>query len=95
MTITTIQNEDDKELAIERIREIHSALKSQDTVDLESEIRELENQKSEIDRAITERKATLKSLKDEKREQEKPLKKEIADITKLLGEFEASKAIAA
>jgi len=94
-TITQIQNEDDKELAIERIREIHSELKSQDSLDLENNIKELEVQKAEIEKSIKAKQAELKAIKDAKRDAEKPLKKELSDITKLLGEYEASKAVAA
>ena len=95
MTLTTIKTEDDKELALDRIREIHSELDGQESQDLETSLKDLESKRAELDKQINSIKADLKELRDARKDAEKPLKKELADLTKLLGEYEASKAIAA
>lgn len=94
-----IESPEQKQEAIQRVREINQELSDKQIDNLTDELSLLEEEKAEkvkeFDVKINAIKEEMKTLKDARKGKEKELKNELAKIQAGLGEYEVKEALAA
>ncbi|TGM10937.1 hypothetical protein EHQ82_21445 [Leptospira selangorensis] len=94
-----IESPEQKQEAIQRVREINQELSDKQIDNLTDELALLEEEKAEkvkeIDLKINSIKEEMKALKDARKGKEKELKSELAKIQAGLGEYAVKEALTA